>query len=303
MKRYTHRDFITDFSTNAQCLEYIKNARWPQGIHCEKCGAVTAHYLIEKRKCYSCQDCGTQVYPTAGTIFHKSSTPLPVWFYVIFQFAHTRTGISAKTIERETGVTYKTAWRMCQLVRASLEEKLDPFTGEAEMDETYIGGDPRYNILRKAKRGRGTDKVPVFGIVERGGKIMVRVLPNVQQPTILSVVREQVEKGATVYTDEFQVYDKLTRMGYRHDRVKHSRKQYVKRLEDGRKAHTNSLEGFWSYPKTAVKMVHRGVDRRYLQRYLNEHAFRYNHRKDEQPMFFTFLNRAALGEQHDVRIS
>lgn len=113
MKRYTLADYIRDFSAQRQCLEFLRLLRWPGGITCQHCEKVTKHHLIEKRKCYSCQNCGRQVYPTADTIFEKSRTPLPIWFYVIYQIAQTRCGISAKQIERETGTTYKTARKLC----------------------------------------------------------------------------------------------------------------------------------------------------------------------------------------------
>src|SRR5574341_1902714 len=147
MKRYTIKDFQREFPDDAACLEWLKNYRWPDGIFCKLCGKVTAHHLMTTRKSYSCQECGHHVHPTAGTIFHKSSTPLTLWFYAIYLMAQTRTGISAKQLERELGVTYKTAWRMFTLIRAQLDNSGDAFSGDVEVDETYIGG------IRKGKRG------------------------------------------------------------------------------------------------------------------------------------------------------
>ncbi|MEE9541698.1 MAG: IS1595 family transposase, partial [Candidatus Bipolaricaulota bacterium] len=112
MKKYTTRDLNTEFPTNDACLDWIKDHRWPDGIHCVKCDKVTKHHKVIGRRCYECDYCGHQVYPTANTIFHKSSTPLKIWFEAIYRMASTRCGISAKQIEREMGVTYKTAWRM-----------------------------------------------------------------------------------------------------------------------------------------------------------------------------------------------
>ncbi|MBN1680749.1 MAG: transposase [Anaerolineae bacterium] len=120
MQRYTVRDFQNDFPDDEVCIEWLKNHRWPNGIHCEQCDKVTKHYYIASRKSYSCQECGHHVHPTAGTIFHKSRTPLSLWFYAIYLMALTRGRVSAKQIERELGVTYKTAWRMAKLIREAL---------------------------------------------------------------------------------------------------------------------------------------------------------------------------------------
>lgn len=131
MQKYTLKDFMRDFPDDETCLEWLKNRRYPDGIFCdsETCQQVTPHYFVSSRKSYSCQNCGNHVHPTANTIFHKSSTPLTIWFYTIYLMAQTRGGISAKQIERKTGVTYKTAWRMCKLIRSRLDEDGDAFGG------------------------------------------------------------------------------------------------------------------------------------------------------------------------------
>ena len=120
MQKYTIKDFDTEFPNDGACLEWIKNLRWPDGIECPECEKVTKHHRVTGRSCYACDYCGHQIFPTAGTIFHKSSTPLRVWFRAIYQMATTRCGISAKQIQRETGVTYKTAWRMFKQIRLLL---------------------------------------------------------------------------------------------------------------------------------------------------------------------------------------
>jgi len=112
MQRYTFTDFNRDYPDDAACLEWLREYLYPDGIHCKKCDRVTKHHRVASRQSYSCDNCGHHVHPTAGTIFHKSTTSLRTWFYAIYLMAQTRCGISAKQIERETGVTYKTAWRM-----------------------------------------------------------------------------------------------------------------------------------------------------------------------------------------------
>lgn len=291
-KEFNLKVYLERFGTNEKCLAYLARLRWPEGIHCETCERITRHHLIAERKCYSCQHCGTQVRPTAGTIFENSKVPLPDWFYVAFLFSKTKTGIPAKQIERELGISYPTALRICNTIRGCMNEGLDPFTGTVEVDETYIGGKPR-GPRGKAKRGRGTKKTPVFGVLERGGAVKAQVVANVKRDTLFPIIEEAVAKGAEVYTDEFVVYDTLPEKGYNHDRVRHKEKEYVRFREDGARVHTNALEGFWSYPKSAVQHVHRGVSKRHLQKYLDEYTFRYTHRNDEAPMFFTILQNAV----------
>ncbi len=291
----TFRDLLTNFGTTEQCLRFLRDLRWPDGIHCETCERVTKHHLRVERKCYACQHCGGQVRPTVGTIFEGSKVPLPDWFYVIWQFGKTRAGFSAKQVQRELGVSYPTALRMCNLIRERLGET-PTLDGVVEADECYIGGRPRYRGV--SKRGRGTRKVPVVGAVQRGGKVSVKAVDTVSRATVLPFLTERIEEGAEVYTDELNVYDVLPDHGYVHENVKHKEKQYVRYADDGRTIHTNTLEGFWSYPKSAILRIHRGVSRRKLQGYLDEHTFRYNHRDDADGLFYAMLNRAASPQPH-----
>jgi transposase len=289
MQKFTLKQFLNMFPNDDVCLDYIRNNKYPERINCPECGKNALFHRVNGRKSYACDFCGYQISPTAGTIFHKSSTALTTWFYVIYLMAQTRGGISAKQIQRETGVTYKTAWRMCKQIRTCLEENYDPFTGEVEIDESYFGGKQR------GKRGRGSEnKTPVLGIVERKGKVEARTVPNVKGRTILPLVSQNVTKEAMVYTDEFRVYDALPEMGYRHAAVPHAEKIYV--LGN---THTNTIEGFWSNCKNGIRGVYHAVSSKYLQHYLNEYAFRYNNRNMTIPMFFLFLNRSFLSSSED----
>ncbi|MEM6326607.1 MAG: IS1595 family transposase [Bacteroidota bacterium] len=288
MPRVTLRELVTRFGTPDQCLDFIRDQRWPDGIPCKTCDKVTPHHRVKRKKAYACKECRTQTFPLTGTIFEKTRVPLPDWFFVIWQFANTRAGFSAKQVEREIGVSYPTALRICNLIRSQLGER-PTLAGVVEADECYIGGRPRYR--GQSKRGRGTRKVPVIGAVERGGSVTVKAVDNVRRDTVIPFLTDAVEEGATVYTDELHIYNVLPEHGFDHDRVKHKDKEYVRYTEDGRKVHTNTLEGFWSYPKSAILRIHRGVSRHKLQGYLDEHTFRYNRRHEPEALFSRLLGR------------
>src|SRR5205085_5396270 len=170
MVRYTFKDFEKQFPTDDACLEWLKDYLYPEGIFCDTCRKVTKHHKVASRKSYSCQFCGHHVHPTANTIYHKSSTSLRTWFHAIYLMASTRCGISAKQLERETGVTYKTAWRMFKQIRKMLEENHEPLSGRVEVDETYVGG-------RRRMAQKYDNKTCVVGAVERGGSVVAKVVP------------------------------------------------------------------------------------------------------------------------------
>src|SRR4030043_1031640 len=178
MKTYTIKNFDQQFPTDDACLDFLFKARYPKGVYCEKCGKITKHYKRAGMKFYSCEFCGMGVSPPSVTIFHKSDTPLRSLFHAIFLMASTKTGISAKQLQRELGVTYKTAWRIFKEIRKLMSENINPLIGQVEVDETYIGG------KREGKRGRGASgKTVVMGLVERNGNAVAQVVPNVKSAT------------------------------------------------------------------------------------------------------------------------
>lgn len=281
MERYTIAHFNNDFPDDDICLEWLKNQFYPNGIFCETCGRITKHHKDTGRRSYSCDYCGHHVHPTASTIFEKSTTPLRFWFYAIYQMSSTRCGISAKQLQRELGVTYKTAWRMFKQIRTLLQDTIQPMSGQVEIDETYIGG------RRHGKRGRGAaGKTPVLGITERKGEVSATRVNDLKSSTVYPLIKKRVLPQSMIYTDEFPMYDKLHKQGYHHKRVHHASKVWV--MGD---AHTNTIEGFWSVLKRGINGVYHAVSEKYLQSYIDEYAFRYNHRKDEHPMFLTILGK------------
>jgi transposase len=294
MTPYTLKDFQRQYPDDATCLEWLRNSLYPDGIYCEKCEATTKHHRVKSRPSYSCDHCGHHVHPTAGTIFHKSPTPLTVWFYAIYLMAQTRCGISAKQIQRETGVTYKTAWRMFKQIRSMLDEQESGQLGGkggVEMDETYYGGRRKGNAGRPMVGDR-KGKTTVVGVVERKGRVRAMIAADVKADTLIGIVREHILPKSTVFTDEFASYDGLAVRGYHHRRINHSEKVYV----TGDNIHTNTIEGFWSLIKRGISGVYHNVGRHYLQSYLNEYSFRYNRRFDTQPMFLSFLQQIEKRE-------
>lgn len=291
MQKYTRKDFEREFPTDDACLEWLKNYLYPDGIFCETCQRVTKHHKVASRKSYSCDYCGHHVHPTANTIYHKSSTPLRQWFLAIYIMASTRCGISAKQLERELGVTYKTAWRMFKQIRSMLQEGTGGATlsGRVEMDETYVGG--RRRKVDKSKGRGGVDKAVVAGAVERGGRVIARVMPDNKGRTLMPFIREHVREESTLYTDEFGAYWPVSFNNYTHHTIPHAKKIWAMGH-----VHTNSIEGFWSLVKNGIRGVYHGVSVKYLQTYLNEYSFRYNRRNDVTPMFRSFLTRVTKDE-------
>ena len=288
MDKYTIAKFNEDFPSEDACLEHVLNLVYPDGVLCRTCQEIRPHHKLTGRKAWSCDYCRTQVFPLAGTIFEKSTTPLKSWFYAMYIMGSTRCGISAKQLERELGVTYKTAWRIFTQIRKLMDEDTGPLSGEVEIDETFVGGKlsnhkrtmPAYDSL--------ANKTAVVGAVQRGGKIRTQVVPNVRKTALIPLVVAHVMPESTVFTDEAKGYTNLPKHGYTHHRVNHSAKVYV-----SGNVHTNTIEGFWSLLKNGIRGAHHAVGANYLQSYVNEYAFRYNHRDDKAPMFVTLKDRTT----------
>ena len=293
-QKYTAKMFEREFPTEDACLEYVKEKRFPGGMAlCVNCKVERKHYRVSGRTSYACHACGNHIYPLAGTIFHKSTTSLRTWFYVIRLVASTRVGVSAKQIQRETGVTYKTAWRMMKQVRKLMAETIT-LKGPVEMDEAYFGA-PDSNKHRPLLRQ--DSKATVFGIVERGGRVVPRVVPDAKKESILPIVGEVLPPKTMIYSDESATLALVRWMGMSH---KHLTVNHSERYVDGY-AHTNTIDGFWSLVKRGIKGVYYQVGAAYLQSYLNEYAFRYNRRKVMRPMFSLLAERTVTQVRPSAR--
>jgi len=290
-------EFMREFPDDATCLEWLWRNRYSEnGLHadCPKCDreqAFERYNTSQQRQSWTCTSCGLHLHPTAGTIFHKSSTSLHLWFYAMYLMTSTRCGISAKQLERELGVTYKTAYRMGQLIRQRLmSQTAGPFKAgqPIEIDETYVGG-KRRNVHRGRPTAGNSNKQPVLGMVQRRGRVRAMTVDNAKAATLLPNIQEHILPASVVYTDEWKPYVHLGKMGYDHQRIRHAQRVYV-----SGDVHTNTIEGFWSLVKRGLDGVFHGVSKQHLQGYLNEYAWRYNQRYEARGRFQELLLRSTI---------
>jgi predicted RNA-binding Zn-ribbon protein involved in translation (DUF1610 family) len=292
MARYTLKDFQAEFPNDEACLERLMDVQYGgTEITCPVCGVEHAKFhLMRKRKAYACQECGHHIYPCAGTIFHKSRTPLTKWFLAMYLMTSTRSGVAAKELERALGVTYKCAWRMAHELRKLMAaaDHGGPLTGHVEADETFIGG--KQSRREYYRKGGKTNKTVLFGVVERdGGKVRAGPIPDVTNYTIEPIISENVRLGSIISTDEAPVYNHLLMSGYHHGRVNHSDNEYVKGVH-----HTNTIEGHWSHFKRSVAGTHIHISAKHMWKYVSEFSYRYNYRYSHTVMFNRLIAAFAL---------
>ena len=283
VEKYTIRQFEAQFPDDAACLAHIFASRYPDGLACEKCSRVNQFTPVAGRRSYACP-CGFHVYPTADTIFHKSTTSLKTWFFAIFLMSASKNGVAALELQRQIGVTYKTAWRMCHQIRELMAEEVPTMRGTVEVDETYVGG------KRPGKRGRGAaGKTIVVGALERGGNVAPFVVERANAETAENLLEVTTDKeAAKIVTDEYGAYHGLKAKGYDHDSVNHGAEQWTKG-----DVHTNGIEGFWSQMKRSIDGTHHHVSKKHLQKYADEYAFRFNRRHSPRPMFSSVVSQLA----------
>jgi transposase len=316
---YTLMEFMREFPDDATCLEWLWRQRCSEdGSHafCPKCQQTRKFHKVKARPSWSCDSCGRHVHPTAGTIFHRSATSLHLWFYAMYLMTSTRCAVSAKHLERELGVTYKTAWRMANLIRNQLmvEDGDEPLDGNVEADETWIGGKPRladrYQARRRAEaegrpwKARAYSQRPktvVFGVVERGGRVRATVVPDSSAHALGGPLRSFVLPSAHLITDEWAAYTEVGAEFAQHDTIQHGAKVYV-----SGDVHTNTIEGFWATVKNGIRGNYHSVSRKWLQGYLNEFVWRYNRRyvirengkrivrMTDRAMFLSLIDRATV---------
>ncbi len=279
-KTFTIQDFFKRFPDDDACLNHLMAVRYGDSVECPKCSKTGKFSRLKKHPAYACAWCGHHIHPMVGTPFAKSRTSLQKWFYAMYLFTTTRNGVAAKELQRQLGVTYKTAWRIGHEIRKYMG-KVDgdgPLGGRhhiVEIDEAHIGG--------KDKRGH-EDKTIVLGMLERGGEVVTRIVPNVRMHNLMPHILTTVRPDTRVATDELRSYQSLSENGYRHGTVRHSAKEYVRGP-----VHVNSIEGFWSWLKRGINGTHVWVSPKHLPKYLGEFEYRYNMRKSPEKMFDLLL--------------
>jgi transposase len=292
MNKYTINEFRKDYPDDDACLHRIFELRYTNLV-CPKCDGDKPFTRVKNRRSYQCPSCGFQVYPTKGTIFEKSTTPLTHWFYAIYLQTTTRNGVAAKEFERQLNICYKTALRMAhQIKRLMANKKIDKLTGIVEIDESYFG--MKVANMTKKKRASMLDedgklkdnKTGIMGFVSRDGEVRTEVMHGGK--TFKDRVRTNVSPTAWVVTDSHPGYDGLDIEFFKHEMVNHFVGEYKR--EDW---HTNTVEGFWSQLKRTIKGTHIHCEARYLQLYADEVAFRYMHRKEPDQMFDIILSHVV----------
>lgn len=252
---------------------------------CAECGKRTHYYRVKARRSYACEYCGHQIYPTAGTPFERTRTPLRDWFLVMFMFCTSRNGVAAKEVERQLGVTYKTAWRMCHEIRAYMGsmDHGDTLGGPfktVEADETYIGG-----VAHGKGTGSKASKTPVVAMVERGGNVIAKVAPNRKRVTLEANIFQHVRPRTEIHTDKFIGYSDIGDFkGYWHKTVNHSAGEYVRGHVS-----TTTVDGFWSQLKRGIGGTYIHVSAKHLPKYLAEFSYRWNMRREPHLMLDRLL--------------
>jgi transposase-like protein len=277
----TLQDAVVYFSDADNALDYMANKLWPNGVTCPTCGRKDVVFLKNQRK-WQCKSTHKKRQFTAkvGTIFEDSPIPLEKWLPVMWMLSNCRNGVSSCEIARTIGVTQKSAWFMLHRIRLAMQNgsimKLGGSGSPVQVDETFIGGKARnmHKIKRQKldKVGLG-NKVVVAGMLEKGGKVKTQVIENRSMRTLQTLVKDHIEAGATLHTDDFYGYWGLYK-DYIHEIVNHA-ETYV-----SGKVHTNGIENYWSLVKRGLHGTYISVEPFHLFRYLDEQSFRYNNRKN-----------------------
>lgn len=294
---------IVYFSDEQRCIDVLVSRRWPDGVRCPTCGNDQVHYLATQRR-WQCQTKPKhprrQFSIKVGTVMEDSPLPLAKWLPAIWLLANCKNGISSYELHRALGVTQKTAWFMLHRIRYAMQqEPPDALGGEVEADETFIGGAARF--MHKAVKARkitgtgGAGKSAVMGLLERGkdgrkSRVHATVLPNVQQATLHREVRQHVQPGSELHTDELHAYRGLED-DYVHQVIRHA-EEYVRDHVT-----TNRIENFWALLKRTIKGSYVSVEPFHLRSYLDEQVFRFNARGGHDADRFVYVVNALADKR------
>jgi transposase-like protein len=300
----TLQEAIQYFADEDRCVEFVTMLRWPDGAKCVHCGASDPMYLATYRR-FKCRECRKQFSVKHGTIFEESPIPLNKWLSAVWLIAGAKNGISSYEIHRDLDVTQKSAWFMMHRIRLAMNqgtfEKLGGEGETVEVDETYIGGLARNmhaDRRQKTLQGRtgGAGKQAVFGLLERGkdgkkSKVRAHVIPEQWLKPVNEIIRNTVERGTNIYSDEHGAYYHLGSEGFQHEFVRHA-EEYVRGS-----VHTNGIENFWSLLKRMIRGTYVSVEPFHMFRYLDEEAFRFNERFGSDADRFMAVMSEVVGKR------
>jgi len=274
-------DMLEELSTETICREYLEKLRWDGKPVCPHCGSINEkHYELKIKGEFNglrkCKDCRERFTVRVGTMFHGSPISLRKWFIAIYIFSSHKKGISSLQLHRDLGVTQKTAWFMLGRLRNTFNIKSKKLTGTVQADETFVGGkNKNRHANKKVKDSQGRsfkDKTPVFGL-HSNGEVSLTVVSDTKASTLKPIIKEMIEKGSILVTDEWGSYRGLS-SEFQHEVVKHNAGQYV-----NNSFHTNSIEGFWSLLKRGIFGIYHSTSPKHLNRYCDEFSYRYNTRE------------------------
>lgn len=289
----TTRELIRAFPDEQKCITFLEDILW-HGIPVSPFDPTSKVYKCKNNK-YRCKNTGKYFNVKTGTFFENTKIKLQDWFLAIWLYSTHKGGLSSMELYRELGVTQKTTWFMLQRIRKCSEfENKSKLDNIVEMDETYVGGkNKNRHASKKIKQSQGRSckgKVPVFGMIERNGKVVAYVVFSTSSKDLMPFILKTMDSFTTVYTDEWGGYSKLKDFAFDHHFVKHGEGQYV-----NGDVHTNNIENFWSNLKRGIIGVYRVVSPQYLQLYVNEFVFRHNTRKFEPKERFIHLMNNIQG--------